>query len=79
MFRERSEKFWKCFVVFVIYEVIISDFNESNCSEIVGLEAKLQLIEERIKGNKVKTVGILTTVSSNLDGNKGGNYKMMHV
>ena len=57
-FRERSEESWKCFVDFVLQEAIISDFNESNLSEMVGLEVTLQLLEKWIWGNKVKTVGL---------------------
>ena len=57
-FRERSEESWKCFVDFVLQEAIISDFNESNLSEMVGREVTLQLLEKWIWGNKVKTVGL---------------------
>ena len=45
-FRERSEESWKCFVDFVLREAIISDFNESNLSEMVGHEVRLQLLEK---------------------------------
>ena len=56
--RERSEESWKCFVDFVLQEAIISDFNESNLSEMVGREVTLQLLEKWIWGNKVKPVGL---------------------
>ena len=57
-FREISEESWKYFVDFVLQEAIISDFNESNLSEMVGREVTLQLLEKWIWGNKVKTVGL---------------------
>lgn len=44
--RKIREKFWKCFVDFVLQEAIISDVNESNLSEMVGREVKLQLPEK---------------------------------
>lgn len=36
VFGESAGKSWKCSVAFVLEEVIISDFNESNFNEMVG-------------------------------------------